>query len=65
MYTLILIISLHSQFNHSLDIKYLSDIKTIGQCQHIANISKNELRKKDSNVEINYSCEQQLSREYK
>jgi hypothetical protein len=56
MYTLILIISLKSQFNHALDIRYVDNL-TIQTCQHFGEVSKKKLKQFNPDVEVDISCE--------
>jgi len=55
-YILILIISLKSQFNHSLDVKYQNNISSEKLCIAIAEKTIEKLQQFNSNTEIEYSC---------
>lgn len=57
MYILILIISLHSQFYHDLDIKMQDNIQTIATCNELGKIATSELQKLDRDVETKYFCQ--------
>ena len=57
MYILVLIISLHSQFNHALDIKMQDNIQTIETCNELGKTATSELQKLDRDVETKYFCQ--------
>lgn len=56
MYILILIISLKSQFNHALDFRSVSGIKTEIVCKNMAEKSIRDLKHFNPDVEVEYSC---------
>ena len=60
MYILILIISLKSQFNHSLDIKTINNINSEQICNSIGKKMSLELTNFDHDVQTKYYCEQNL-----
>lgn len=57
MYILVLIISLKSQFNHALDIKYQSGIHSEKVCHDLAEKSIIDLKSFNKDVETKYFCE--------
>lgn len=57
MYLLVLIISLKSQFNHALDIKFQDNIATERICHIVAEKSIADLKFYNKDVEAKYFCE--------
>lgn len=57
MYLLVLIISLKSQFNHALDIKFQDNIETERVCHIVAEKSIADLKIYNKDVEAKYFCE--------
>lgn len=55
-YILVLVISLKSQFNHSLDVKYIDNIVTEKACISIAEKTIADLKYFNSDTEVKYSC---------
>ena len=56
MYILILIISLKSQFNHSLDIKTIDNIHSEQECIMLGKKITLDLKEFNNDVETKYSC---------
>lgn len=58
MYILVLIISLQSQFNHSLDVKFQDNIPSIETCMELGKKSTTDLQKFNKEVETKYFCQE-------
>jgi hypothetical protein len=56
MYILVLIISLKSQFNHALDIKYQDKIESEHVCRELAEESIAGLKSYNKDVDTKYFC---------
>lgn len=56
MWTLILIVSLQSKFNHSLDIRSLATLNTKELCLKLGEKSASELRSYNSDVKVSIIC---------
>lgn len=56
MWTLILIVSLHSKFNHSLDIRSIATLSTEELCKKLGDKAAAELRSYDSEVKVSIIC---------
>lgn len=57
MWTLILTISLKSQFNHALDVKFVQNINTEQQCLDLGSKTTDDLKYFDKDVHTKIRCE--------
>lgn len=57
MWTLILTISLKSQFNHALDVKIVQNLTSEHHCQQLGNTITEDLKFFDKDVHTKIRCE--------
>jgi hypothetical protein len=62
MYILVLIISLKSQFNHALDIKYQDNLSSERICHDLAEETITGLKSYNKDVETKYFCKLNATR---
>lgn len=56
-YLLVLIISLKSQFNHALDVKFQDNLTSERVCQSVAEKTISDLKFYNKDIETKYFCE--------
>ena len=57
MYTLILLISLKSMYNHNIDTTVVPNLLTEPQCLSLGDVMKNDMKKINPDINVQIYCE--------